>query len=439
MGTMIAMVDVPSAVVERGFGAGYPRPNTSPRSIEGSSVPNAEGPPRTAVRDRPLPDGPGSAMAARRSPTADGAPPTGRSPGTAAARTRPRLDTVTGLRGLAAAIVFVPHAGIVLTGTAHHIDGLVVGPGNRALGFFFALSGFVLTWSVRPGDTATGFWQRRFARIYPAYIVTLVAAVFVTGVIQRHPLPAGPFLATVFTVQAWFPSSYWYFSYNGVDWTIACEAFFYLLFPLFIRPLAGLSRTGRRRLQVLMYAVLVGFSLAAEATGVSWVAHQFPVARLPEFVLGATLALDIARGEVLARGFGLRRCLALGLALWVLTALPIPVLEGLPLVTIPVLLGLSAGALTDLAGQSSLLSRRAMVWFGEISYCFYLVHQLVLKSVASLLVGRVWLPGQGIIWALLCFALAIPIAWALHRWVEIPGNLLLRGTSRRRQPVTLQQ
>ncbi len=396
-------------------------------------------PPRLATADRSAGVAGRSGSAAQTPATPSAGTGDGRHQGSPGGRTRARLDTVTGLRGLAAAIVFVPHAGIVLTGTAHHIDGLVVGPGNRALGFFFALSGFVLTWSVRPGDTAGGFWQRRFARIYPAYVVTLVAAVFVTGVIQRHLLPAGPFLATVFTVQAWFPSSYWYFSYNGVDWTIACEAFFYLLFPLFIRPLAGLSRTGRRRLQVLMYVALVGFSLAAEATGTSWLAHQFPVARLPEFVLGATLALDIARGEVLARGFGLGKCLVLGLGLWVLTALPVPVLGGLPLITIPVLLGLSAGALTDLAGQPSLLSRRAMVWFGEISYCFYLVHQLVLKSVASLLVDRIWLPGQGIIWAVLSFAAAIPIAWALHRWVEIPGNLLLRGNSRRRQPVTLQQ
>jgi peptidoglycan/LPS O-acetylase OafA/YrhL len=38
--------------------------------------------------------------------------------------------------------------------------------------FFFVLSGFVLTWSARPDDIATGFWRRRIARIYPVHLVT---------------------------------------------------------------------------------------------------------------------------------------------------------------------------------------------------------------------------------------------------------------------------
>ena len=353
-------------------------------------------------------------------------------------RTRPRLDAVTGLRGLAAVVVFVPHAGLVMTGGSLHVVELVGISGSRALGFFFALSGFVLTWSVRPGDTARGFFQRRFARIYPAYLVTLAVAVAVTGAVQRHPLPVGPFVATVFSVQAWFPDPRWYFSYNGVDWTIACEVFFYLLFPLFIRPLAALDRVGRRRVQVAMLAALVVFGVVAAATGTSWLANQFPVARVPEFVLGCTLALDMARGHVIGRRLGLRGALLLAVVTWAVTALPIPHLDALPLLTIPMLALLNAGALADLAAERSVFTRRPVVWFGEISFCFYLVHQLVLKVVQAVVVDHLTIPGQGLPWAVLCFGLAIPVAWAVHRWVEIPGNHLLRGTSRRRDPVTMQ-
>ncbi len=362
-----------------------------------------------------------------------------RNPRSTQAATRPRLDALTGLRGLAAAIVFIPHAGLVLSGRPERIAETIGLPGSRALGFFFALSGFVLTWATRPGDTARGFWQRRFARIYPAYVVTLLAAVVVTGLVQRHPLPAGPFVATLFAVQAWFPDSRWYFSYNGVDWTIACEVFFYLVFPLFIRPLASLGRRGRRRLQVLLLLVLIVFAVTARVTGVGWLTNQFPLARLPEFVLGCTLAIDIARGEVLARRVGLGRALLISAGVWVVSVLPIPLLDVLPLLTIALLLLLNAGALADLAGRKSVMTWRPFVWFGEISFCFYLVHQLVLKVVASLPIGDLGVPGGGVVWAALCFALAVPTASALHRSVEIPGNALLRGRSRRRPPVTLRE
>ena len=351
---------------------------------------------------------------------------------------RPRLDTLTGLRGLAAAIVFLPHAGLVMTGTLRQVDGLIDGAGNRALGFFFALSGFVLTWSVRPGDTARGFWQRRFARIYPAYAVTLVLAVLVTGPIQGHPLPVGPFFATLFTVQAWFPSERWYFSYNGVDWTIAVEGFCYLVFPLFIRPLSRLTLRGRRTVQVVMLAALVGFSVAAAATSTGWLSNQFPVARLPEFVIGCTLALDAARGSVLLRRIPLGTALVIGAAAWVLTSLRVPLLDTLPLITVPVLMLLNAGAVADLAGHRSWLTRPAVVWFGKISFCFYLVHQLVLKVVATWFVGHLYMPGQGLVWTVLSFAVAVLVAWVLHRTIEIPGNRAFRGRSRHPTPVTLQ-
>lgn len=396
--------------------------------------------PDTTETGKPVASGAPAASAGVDSPGAGshaGLPPVGAGP--ARATTRPRLDALTGLRGLAAAIVFLPHAGIVLSGRPHHLADLIGSPGNRALGFFFALSGFVLTWAVRPGDTARGFWQRRFARIYPAYLVTLGAAVVVTGLVQQHPLPGGPFLATVFAVQAWFPNSRWYYSYNGVDWTIACEVFFYLAFPLIIRPLAGLRRAGRRRLQVLLLTVLVLFAIASRASGIGWLANQFPVARLPEFVLGCTLAIDIARGEVLARRVGLGRALLIAAVLWATSVLPIPLVSELPLLTMALLLVLNAGALADLAGKTSLMTWRPFVWFGEISFCFYLVHQLVLKVFAELPIADLGVPGGGVVWAALCFAVAVPTAWLLHRSVEIPGNALLRGHSRRRPPVTLQE
>jgi peptidoglycan/LPS O-acetylase OafA/YrhL len=47
--------------------------------------------------------------------------------------------------------------------------------------FFFVLSGFVLAWSTSPDVGAGTIYRRRFARIYPSYLVMLLLAVALSG------------------------------------------------------------------------------------------------------------------------------------------------------------------------------------------------------------------------------------------------------------------
>src|SRR6266508_2403518 len=87
----------------------------------------------------------------------------------------PRVESLTGLRWWAAFFVF-----------CHHMTNLAPLPirdflkyGTSGVTFFFVLSGFVLTWSAQPGTKIRTFYRRRFARIFPLYFLTLVAAFFV--------------------------------------------------------------------------------------------------------------------------------------------------------------------------------------------------------------------------------------------------------------------
>src|ERR1700755_2106401 len=82
-----------------------------------------------------------------------------------------RLPSLTGMRFLAAFLVFAFHATFALplrdTALGVHYANLVSKAGYVGVGFFFILSGFVLTWTVRPGDSAGQFWRRRFAKVFP--------------------------------------------------------------------------------------------------------------------------------------------------------------------------------------------------------------------------------------------------------------------------------
>ncbi|MHA3682863.1 acyltransferase family protein [Leucobacter sp. HY1908] len=101
-----------------------------------------------------------------------------------------RLDALTGLRWWAAFLVFLFHMRVFapLPGPIN----LLFDQGYLGVTFFFVLSGFVLTWSMRPRVSVSTFYWRRFARIWPAHMVALVFAVLVFYTMA--PIPDGSFL-----------------------------------------------------------------------------------------------------------------------------------------------------------------------------------------------------------------------------------------------------
>jgi peptidoglycan/LPS O-acetylase OafA/YrhL len=87
------------------------------------------------------------------------------------------LPSLSGLRFVAVLVVFGFHvhvANVFSDGAIRAVIERIFGPGAGGVSFFFVLSGYVLTWSARPHDTAVRFWRRRFARIYPNYLVALL-------------------------------------------------------------------------------------------------------------------------------------------------------------------------------------------------------------------------------------------------------------------------
>src|SRR5689334_18623603 len=102
----------------------------------------------------------------------------------------PRIDSLTGLRFLAAGAVLLHHtfAPTILN------PGVVRLPGTRHLAVvgyvgvtaFFVLSGFVLAWSWDDRRTKAGFYGRRFARVWPLHALT-----FMTVVLAIEPVVGG--------------------------------------------------------------------------------------------------------------------------------------------------------------------------------------------------------------------------------------------------------
>lgn len=347
----------------------------------------------------------------------------------AAAPSRPRLPSLTGLRWWAAFLVFGFHLGATPQ-AADAGGGLtrLVAPGASGVTFFFVLSGFVLTWSTPPGDRPLRFWRRRVARVLPSHVVVWVLVLLLLA-LGRDAVALGPALVGLVLGQAWVPDHDWYFAGNTPAWSLSCELAFYAAFPALV---AVARRVPTRRLGPLALALVAAVwlvpaaSLPMDGPTAYWFVWILPLTRVLDFALGVTLALLVAEGRW--RGPGLAPSAALVVAAlaaqqWV------PERWGyVAWMLVPYGLLVAAAATADVTGRRSPLRHPWVELLGEVSFAFYLVHQPVIRAVLPLADGR-GLPGL-LAGALLALGLATVAAWLLHRHVERPLERLLSGRRR---------
>ena len=233
---------------------------------------------------------------------------------------RPRLPAVTSLRFFAAFHVALFHINEMRALTGPRWLKAFAGIGYVGVSFFFVLSGFILVYTYAGRDIhLRDFWQTRFARIYPAYLFSLVLffPFFYYGALKMHV----PFLAfaeqhfvlssvlVLLLLQAWIPPAA--LMWNSVAWSLSVEAFFYTVFPF---ALARYSKLSRRVLWGLIPAcwaaglAISGGYLLLRPAGMPYVSSTnwssavqfvkfFPVVRLLECLMGMACGFLFLRSE----------------------------------------------------------------------------------------------------------------------------------------------
>jgi peptidoglycan/LPS O-acetylase OafA/YrhL len=336
-----------------------------------------------------------------------------------------RLPSLTGLRWIAALLVFGFHAGtmrIIAEPDYKAVVDALFTLGLSGVQFFFILSGFVLVWSSRPGDSRVTFWRRRVAKIYPNHLVLWAAALLVAWWFADPVLPAVA-VENLLLLQAWDPRLGWFYSVNTVSWSLSCEFFFYLCLPLAL-PLLRRARpavlwTLVVALPLLILALWPAQHLVPEVSR-WWFTQVFPPVRSLEFWLGAVAAELMLRG--LWRGPGLTTATAIFVGTWVAAAQWIRAELWTTLLAVAYLLVITAAADADVRNRRSPWRSRPLVWLGEVSFAFYLVHVLVMTSVLRLSgdwgTGFEGWRGPAVVLGFLLVNLVL--AGLLHRWVETP-------------------
>lgn len=373
--------------------------------------------------------GPSSESTARsgspRAEHGEAAPPAADSP----SAVPKRLPSLTGLRFAAAVGVLYTHSRLMIDPHLAENLGPEVWLGGSSVSLFFILSGYVLTHSARPDDTARAFWRRRAAKIFPNHlltwcvVVTALACAGTAAVTTSSGIVAG--LASLFLVHTWVPSHLFVSAGNPVSWSLAAEVFFYFLFPVLLPRVKRLSPRGLLIGSATAIAVVWSLplfcALVVNPDGSSfpeyWFLYMLPVARLPEFLLGMMAA------RIASSGLRLPRIGVLPAALGVISAivmnpafLPQRFLYAASTVA-PLVVLVYATAELDLRDRPSLLRSRPCVFLGELSYAMYLVHFTVLGLLYLGLRDHGW---SNLAVVLVGLPFVLLASWLLYAGVERP-------------------
>jgi peptidoglycan/LPS O-acetylase OafA/YrhL len=354
----------------------------------------------------------------------------------------PRLNSLTSLRYIAAAAVVVTHVNPYFLTSATQRQAAAYW--YVGVSFFFALSGFVLTWSCSR-QPARPFWWNRFSRIWPLQASVMIIVYACLWDYATHPPNAVGWILQPFLLQGWDPNPAVYAGGNGPTWSLSCEFFFYAMFPLLV---LVVRRLGPRGLAISAAVVLAVMGLVPALVGshvsaatYTWLFYYLPAYRIGEFIIGMLLARAVQLGLRFRRasvGYVLGW---VWVAAWVVfttwcsraqhdpVARPFAALLVLP----GFVLLVAAGASADLAGRARLMKAWLPVKLGEWSFALYLVQDGIISVLTRhLTLSKPELALGG--WLLLAFTAACTVvAAAAHYAIEKPAErwLRARGPGRR--------
>lgn len=295
-----------------------------------------------------------------------------------------RILGLDGLRAVAVCIVLFAHFGFYKWV-----------PGGFGVTLFFFISGVLITRLLMDENNKFGrvhvwnFYLRRFLRLYPALLVSVVASYLL------YPLFGGrvewaDVLAVVFYYANYYNMAVGFFHGNmpehgsfqtfGVLWSLAVEEQYYLIFPVLM---LWLGRNTRRAafffLGVLAVCLVWRFVLYNAGYGDR--NYSATDTRIDSILYGALLAVLLSRDKegVLAKRLAHPASFAAGILLIIFSFLYRDdwfrdtarySLQGLGLMPIVTALCFSNGY----RFAFGLLNSKIMVWLGAMSYSLYIFH-----------------------------------------------------------------
>lgn len=327
------------------------------------------------------------------------------------------LKSLQSLRGIFALFIFL-----------HHIGAFPAG-GDSGVSFFIILSGFVMSAGyarkMEEGKLEyKPYILRRFRRIWPYHLIGFLLSIFFVFPFYGMQTPI-IWIVNLAMLQSWIPSELYYFSCDSPSWCLSDLFFCYAAFPLLMRWKIRLGCNNRSRIPLTIFAgiyviyfVVINNLPAATYTSLIYVN---PLFRILDFIIGMAL-WDIFSSRK-ATGLklkidGLNRGILTAVELLILIVLGAgymfypEIAERYSLASywwIPISLMILLFSANDRRGGifTRLLHSKIAIYFGELSFAFYMLHGLFITAYVRIADKWGLLPPDSISVALILFLVTL--------------------------------
>lgn len=288
--------------------------------------------------------------------------------------------------------------------------------GYLGVDLFFLISGFVVLMSAL-GRTPRQFFNSRFTRVVPMFWLACLITAAVMALLGQPPALStvgwNLSLVTITPIQMLLQRPF----LDGVYWTLTVETTFYVL--VWLALMTGLIRHVRPLLYGwLAFTVLGQFlpdgTISKILTGI------FITRYAAYFIAGGLFYLIWKERRVRALDV-VALLVAWGLSVYLAVWFGAEVEQFAGFSQSPTSIALIVTALYGLfalVSSGSLPEERLKrwAWLGALTYPLYLLHQ----NIGYALINKFKLVMPGELAITLMFALALLMAWAAHKWLEVP-------------------
>ena len=307
-----------------------------------------------------------------------------------------RIQSLQALRAIAFLEIFLGHCGILFF------------TGAFGVSIFIVLSGFCMAINYLPkiNNMKISAWENikyavsKVKKLYGLHLFML----FWAFLLARMPVSGGAgrrMLLDVLLLQSWSPDAADYFSYNGVAWYLSVYFFILIMAPCLMKLLSGMKSkkaVGAVMLTGYIMMVAIGAFVTWKTIPIGdnfafWFTYISPVYRLLEFFVGAALGWLYLHGDrkMPSSNFGMTVLEILGVAMFVVVICIFHKMEGrydglcyTALFTpVSMLLVWLFACSKGLAVK--FFSNKMFLWLGNLSSHTFLVHQVVIRWLVTLL------------------------------------------------------
>ncbi len=352
------------------------------------------------------------------------------------------IKPLTSLRFLFALMVFLSHLDFFKAGNSQFLKQLyerIFYEGYIGVSFFFILSGFIISYNYQDRLIASpknkiNFYIARFARIYPLHFLTFLLAIPLSYQVfmQNKFLGVVQTFTNVSLTQSFIPIRQIYFSYNAPSWSLSDEMFFYMLFPFIF----SLIYKEQKFKLLLIFISLISIPVSSLIIPEVYHHHLFyinPLFRIVDFLIGFYLynIYKNFKTKRLKLNFNWLEVFAI-LVFIIFFSFHRQVLEvarysyyyWLPMALIIFIFSFQKGFF------SKILSHKFLIHLGEISFGFYMFHQLILRYFLKL--NERFLHWDNMILiAIMVFLLSLIISHYAYLWYEKPMNSYVKNKAKK--------